>query len=150
MKLTEIRRNRRVFAALVLVLALMLSACGSMKTYRLNELLPEVLDDATLLPVLDSVTVTRVADGAAVTLSETDVENLMLCFDNIVCTREKLTGAAGVYVLSFALTDPAASAPPLVIDNVDGSVAKAFEIGGYRYVTVNMTADLTYLMSLFG
>ena len=140
--------SKMIVCAVCAVVMILCAACGGLKTYTLSELIPPVLDDATLLPVLASVTVTRVSDGAAVTLEGREVETLMLCFDNVVCTQEKKTGAAGAYVVSFERTDEV-QAPSMVIDGVKDGYATAFEIGGYRYVTVNMTADLTYLLSLF-
>ena len=130
-------------------LALFCGGCGGARSYTLDELLPPETDEKTLLPTYSAVIVTRVADGASVTLDGIESENLMLCFEHIVTTREKAHGAAGTYTVSFAMTDPDAPSPTLVIDRVHNHAATAFEIGEYRYVTINMTADVTYLESLF-
>jgi len=128
----------------------MLGGCSlSLRTHTLDEALPRVLDDRTLLPLIESVTVTRASDGASVTLTGTEVEPLMLCFENILCTRKKETVTGSVYTVSFVMTDPAASFPPLRIAAVQGSTATVFGIGEYRYEPINMTADITYLESLF-
>ena len=137
------------FGCLALLFVLLLAGCGGARTYLLNEVLPPETDEKTLLPTYSAVTVTRTRDGASVTLVGTESESLMLCFENIVCTRERAMGVTGAYTVAFQMTDPETVSPVLVIDRVHAHAATAFEVGEYRYVTVNMTADLAYLESLF-
>ena len=48
----------------VLVCAcLLLFGCTSLRTHELDDALPDVLDEYTLLPLIESVTITRQADG---------------------------------------------------------------------------------------
>ena len=137
------------YVLLFVLSAMLMLLAGCARTYSLDEVLPPETDEKTLLPTYSSVTVTRVADGASVTLNGTESEQLMLCFDKIVCTRERAKGVPGIYTVSFAMIDPAEETPVLIIDRVHAHTATAFEVGAYRYVTVNMTADIAYLESLF-
>ena len=79
-------------AAALLVLCLILSGCSlPWSTFDMGEVLPPILDEFTWLPLLDSVTVTRVSDGAEVTVSGTDTELLYGCFEGNPCTRRSGT-----------------------------------------------------------
>ena len=135
-----------IFCAVTVLVCL--AGC-SLKTYTLDEILPVPADDVTLLPLIDAVTVTRVSDGASVTVSGTDVETLMLAFDNMTCTRKKAAERADVYTLSFAMTDPADVRPVLYIEEISSTGELVFKYGEYDYFLVNTVFDTAYLESLF-
>ena len=127
---------------------LCLAGC-SLRTYTMDEILPDAADAVTLLPQIDAVTVTRVSDGAAVTVSGTDVETLMLVFENMTCTRKKAAERADVYTLSFAMTDPADARPVLYIEKIASTGELVFKYGEYDYFLVNTVLDTAYIESLF-
>ncbi len=134
----------------VLVCAcLLLFGCTSLRTHELDDALPDVLDEYTLLPLIESVTITRQADGKQIVLHGTEVDTVMLCFENIVCTRKKSPPPAAAYVVEFVMTEGVPAAAPLVIGEVKSSWASAFGIGEYYYESIHMKMDVTYLEQLF-
>lgn len=146
---------KNVRAALLLLCAVMLlTACDvSLRTHMLNENLPAALDPRTLLPVVESVTVTRASDGASVTVSGTDVEQLLMCFENIPCTRKKYdpenVQIAAFYTIEFHMSDPDNSRPPMeIVAEENGVRASCFYIGEYRYKPT-IPVDLHHMAGLF-
>ena len=139
-------------AAVVLMIVLafpLLCGCTSLRTYMLDDALPDVMDEYTLLPLIESVKITRQSDGAAVVLTGTDVDKLMMCFENIVCTRKKSAPPAASYVVEFTMADKTDVRPSLIIGGVKNSRAAMFGIGEYLYESINMQMDVTYLEQLF-
>ncbi len=133
----------------VFVLAASLFGCGSLRTYTLDEVLPAPVDEATLLSLIDSVTVVRTSDEREITVTGTDVELLMLSFDGIPCTRRESSEQAGDYVLTFTMTDKTDVRPPLYIVLGNGEYAPYFLYGGYEYESVNLWFDTAYMETLF-
>lgn len=127
----------------------LLFGCTSLRTYMLDDALPDVLDEYTLLPLIESVKITRQSDGATVVLTGTDVDKLMMCFENIVCTRKKSAPPAASYVVKFTMEDKTDVRPPLIIGGVKNSRATVFGIGEYYYESINMKMDVTYMEQLF-
>ena len=142
---------KRIAAVLLMIVCTLplLCGCTSLRTYMLDDNLPHVLDEYTLLPLIESVKITRQSDGATVVLTGTDVDKLMLCFENIVCTRKKSPPPAASYVGEFIMADKTDARPPLMIGGVKNSRAAVFGIGEYYYESVNMKMDVTYLEQLF-
>ena len=142
---------KRIAAVLLMIVCTLplLCGCTSLRTYMLDDNLPHVLDEYTLLPLIESVKITRQSDGATVVLTGTDVDKLMLCFENIVCTRKKSPPPAASYVVEFIMADKTDVRPPLMIGGVKNSRAAVFGIGEYYYESVNMKMDVTYLEQLF-
>lgn len=142
---------KRVAAVILMIVCVfsLLCGCTSLRTYMLDDALPDVLDEYTLFPLIESVKITRQSDGAAVVLTGTDVDKVMLCFENIVCTRKKSPPPAASYVVEFTMTDKTDVRPPLIIGVVKNSRATVFGIGEYYYESVNMKMDVTYLEQLF-
>lgn len=130
------------------VLLLCFAGC-SLKTYTMDGILPAAVDESTLLPLIDSVTVTRAADGASVTVTGTEVETLMLMFDGLTCTRKTTAVRTDVYILSFSMTDPAETCPALFIRRIDETGELTLTVGEYEYYLVNTRLDTAYLESLF-
>ena len=139
---------KRILLLCAVLLVVCLAGC-SLRTYTLDEILPAVSDEVTLLPLIDSVTVTRVSDGALAEISGTDVETLMLVFDNMTCTRKKAAERTDVYTLSFTMTDPADTRPVLYIEKIASTGELVFKYGEYDYFLVNTVLDTAYLESLF-
>jgi hypothetical protein len=142
---------KRIAAVLLMIVCTLplLCGCTSLRTYMLDDNLPHVLDEYTLLPLIESVKITRQSDGATVVLTGTDVDKLMLCFENIVCTRKKSPPPAASYVVEFIMADKTDARPPLMIGGVKNSRAAVFGIGEYYYESVNMKMYVTYLEQLF-
>ncbi len=142
------KRLACLFAAWMIIASL--AGCSSLRTYTLDEVLPAPVDDATLLSLIESVTLTRASDGAEVIVSGTDVELLMLIFDGIPCMRKKTAEGLADYTLTFRMTDEADVRPPLYIVVGTGEYAPYFLYGEYEYEPVYMWFDTTYIDSLFG
>lgn len=140
---------KKIGVILAVFLCALLCGCTSLWTYELDDVLPPVLDEYTLLPQIESLTVTRESDGAQITLSGTDVEALMMCFENIVCVRKKSPPPAAAYVVEFVMTDPTDVRAPLIIGEVKSSRASSFGVGEYLYESINMQMDVRYLEQLF-
>ena len=142
---------KRIAAVLLMIVCVLplLCGCTSLRTYNLDDALPRVLDEYTLLPLVESVTIRRQSDGATVVLTGTDVDKLMMCFENIVCTRKKSAPPAASYVVEFTMADKTDVRPSLIIGGVKNSRAAVFGVGEYYYESVNMKMDVTYLEQLF-
>ena len=142
---------KRVAAVILMIVCVfpLLFGCTSLRTYMLDDALPDVLDEYTLFPLIESVKITRQSDGAAVVLTGTDVDKVMLCFENIVCTRKKSAPPAASYVVEFTMADKSDMRPSLIIGGVKNSCAAVFGIGEYYYESINMKMDVTYLEQLF-
>lgn len=142
------KRKRMACSALLLSLC-MLAGCGNLRTYNMSEILPAALDDATLLPIIESVTVTRVSDGVSVTVTGTEVELLMLAFENLTCTRTESVETAMDYVLDFRMADPSDIQNPLYITAETEERLPMLQHGEYTYDPIT-PLDLFYIDSLFG
>ena len=138
-----------VIVSALICACLLLGGCTSLRTHKLDDALPDVLDEYSLLPQIESVRITRCADGKQIVLSGTEVDTVMLCFENIVCTRKKSPPPAASYVVEFIMADKTDARPPLMIGGVKNSRAAVFGIGEYYYESVNMKMDVTYLEQLF-
>ena len=134
----------------LLVLAILLTGCVSLRAYTLDEVLPAPVDEVTMLALIDSVRVSRASDGAEITLTGTDVELLMLSFDGIPCMRRKSTVGVADYTVTFTMTDRTDIRPPLYIVVGSGEYTPYFLYGEYEYEPVNMRFDIAYIDSLFG
>lgn len=142
------KRNRIVFFACLLSLC-MLAGCGNLRTYNMSEILPAALDDATLLPIIESVTVTRVSDGVSVTVTGTEVELLMLAFENLTCTRTGADGTEFAYALTFQMADSSDIRNPLYVTAETEEKTPMLQYGEYTYDPIT-PLDLFYIDSLFG
>ena len=138
-----------VIVSALVCACLLLGGCTSLRTHKLDDALPDVLDEYSLLPQIESVKITRCADGKQIVLSGTEVDTVMLCFENIVCTRKKSPPPDASYVVEFVMTDSAVVCDPLAIGEVKASRASAFGIGEYYYESIHMKMDVTYLEQLF-
>ena len=132
---------------LVLLSLAVLLCCGctSLRTHSLDEFLPKVLDETTLLPVVESAAVTRMRDGASVTLEGMEVERLRMCFENIVCTRARADGASGSYTVDFHCVDGETVSLCIVTDGTNGI---RFFVGEYVYRPA-IQVDVRYITALF-
>ena len=58
-----------VTAAVLLAAVLLCTGCSApWSTFMMDSVLPPVVDEFTWLPLVESVTLTRIADGASVTV----------------------------------------------------------------------------------
>ncbi len=133
--------------AFLLLLAALLSAC-SLTTYRMDEILPAPIDAATLLPIIESVSVVRPADGVVALVTGTAVETFMLSFDGLVCTRKAAAERPVVYTVTFQLTDGEDTPPVLYIKEVESTGELFFGYGEYDYYLVNTKWDVFAIESL--
>ena len=141
------KQNKMLLPLLLLCTALLLGGCAApWSTFYMEDVLPPILDEFTWLPLVDSVTVTRVSDGAVVTVSGTDVELLYGCFEETECTRRSGTVSA-LYTVEFTMTDPADMRPALAVGEYRGTVCCAMD--GYRYRPVSVSFDLAFIEGLF-
>ena len=131
--------------AFLLLLAALLSAC-SLTTYRMDEILPAPIDAATLLPIIESVSVVRPADGATALVAGTAVETFMLSFDGLVCTRKAAAEYPLLYTVHFQLAD--GEQPVLQIKTVESTGEIFFGFGEYDYYLVNTKWDVYAIESL--
>ena len=133
--------------ALLTVLCILLSGCAMpWSTFQMEEVLPPILDEFTWLPLLDSVTVTRISDGVSVTVSGTDTELLYDCFIQTPCTRRS-GSVTEIYTLAFTMCDGADVRPMASVGEYRGTVC--ISVDGYRYRPVSASFDLAYLEGLF-
>ena len=133
---------------LLLTVSLLLSGCAlPWSTFEMEDVFPPILDEFTWLPLLDSVTVTRVSAGASVTLSGTDTDLLYDCFAETPCTRRS-GSVTEMYTLHFTMCDAADVRPDAVVGEYRGTVCVSLD--GYRYRPVSASFDLAYLEGLFG
>ena len=136
-----------VTAAVLLAAILLCTGCSApWSTFMMDSVLPPVVDEFTWLPLVESVTLTRIADGASVTVSGTKVETLYTCFENIGCTRRSGTVAA-VYSLEYTLTDGSAWSEEILLGEYRGTMC--LTVGEYRYRPVSIDLDMTYIENLF-
>ena len=134
------------------ICVLMLFGCGIGDVWRtclLQEALPAILDEHTMLPLVDCVTVTRTAHGDTVVLEGADAETFMLGFENILCKREKGGEVEGDYVIDFLLTDGTSVAPPLLVGKTENSKTDSFFIDGYIYTAVHESVDIAFIEGLY-
>lgn len=141
--------KRLVFFCLAMLLFVTGLAGCSLRAYTMDAILPAAVDDGTLLPLIDTVTVTRAADGAAVTVTGTEVETLMLVFENLTCIRKTPEVRTDVYTLSFTMTDPADVRPDLCIRRISATGELTLTVGEYEYYLMNGRLDTAYLDALF-
>ncbi len=139
---------KRILLLGTTLLLLCIAGC-SLKTYTMDEILPAAVDESTLLPLIDAVTITRADDGASVTVTGTEVETLMLVFDNLTCTRKTPKVRTDVYTLSFTMTDSADVRPDLRIRRIAATGELTLTLEEYEYYLVNTRLDTAYLESLF-
>lgn len=133
----------------VFLCVLLMYGCTSLRVYELDDALPEVLDEFSLLAQIESLKITRVSDGMQITVSGTDVDTVMMCFENIACTRKKAEAPAASYVVEFVMVDRTDVRDPLIIGEVKSSSAIRFGVGEYLYESINMKMDVRYLEQLF-
>ena len=134
-------------AAVLLAAVLLCTGCSApWSTFMMDSVLPPVVDTFTWLPVVESVTLTRISDGASVTVSGTDVETLYACFENIGCTRRSGTVAA-MYSMQYTMADGSAFAEEILLGEYRGTIC--LTIGEYRYRPVSIELDMTYIENLF-
>ena len=132
---------------MLLAVVLLCAGCTApWSTFMMDSVLPRVVDEFTWLPLVDSVTVTRVADGASVTVSGTDVETLYACFENIACTSRK-GSVAPVYSLSYTMTDGSSVKEEILLGEYRGTMC--LTVGEYRYRPVSVELDMAYMENLF-
>ncbi|MBE6559951.1 MAG: hypothetical protein E7662_02395 [Ruminococcaceae bacterium] len=133
--------------AAVLTAVLLCTACSApWSTFMMDEMLPPPIDEYTSLPRVEAVTLTRLSDGASVTVSGTDVELLYAAFENIACTRRK-GGVTPVYSLSYSMTDGLPVLEEILLGEYRGTTC--LSVGEYRYRPVSIELDMTYIENLF-
>ena len=136
-----------VTAAVLLAAILLCTGCSApWSTFMMDSVLPPVVDTFTWLPRVESVTLTRLSDGASVTVSGTDVEILYAAFENISCTRRK-GGVTPAYSLTYSMTDGLTVLEEVLLGEYRGTMCLA--VGEYRYRPVSIELDMTYIENLF-
>ncbi len=140
--------KRYAWIGFILLFAIALSGC-SLSTYQMDELLPKAIDDATLLPIIESVTVVRSEDGAQVTVEGPEVETFMLAFDGLVCTRKEAVQRPDVFEIIFLVTEGVETPQSLCIEKIESTGELILKYGAYDYYLVNTKLDIYYLESLF-
>lgn len=140
-------KKRQMCAAVLLLAALLLSACSApWSTWTMDEVFPAAVDSATWLTNVETVTITRQSDGSSVLVSGVDVELLYDGFFGVECTRRS-GEVEPLYTLSFALAG-GGTAADIQIGTYRGTVCCAVE--EYRYRPVTIEFDLSYIEGLFG
>lgn len=141
------KRNRIRLTTALITLALFLGGCMTpWSTVEMDEILPPILDEVTLLVQVESVTVTRASDGASVTVDGTEVELLYACFSGTECTRRS-GSVTPLYTLDFTMADPANVCGRVTVGAYRGTVCCT--VGEYRYRPVTVEFDLSYIEALF-
>ena len=132
----------RKFAAVLVLLALIFTACASMKSYLLGDVLPPLYDISTQTVYVTKVSVTNHTSDKTVEFdSASDHDLIRMQFEGINCTREENTAErAPIYTVTFTTRDG-----NFILDVISES---EFVIGEYYYEAVRFSADLLVLESL--
>ena len=130
-------------AIIIAIIILSTLSCSSLRTYYLDEYLPELIDITTQYPYTESITVTEVSTGKTVDFTTgEEMDNIRMQFEGIECTRHDLTeNYAPAYEVCFRTTDG---------DVILGIASTThFIIGEYRFSSIALKFDLFYFEKLF-
>ncbi len=134
---------KKIFAMLMLLL--MLTACGTPGLYVLDDYIPELIDIETQYPYTEKITVMNCTTGAELEYTDGEMhDNIRMHFEGIQCTRDKVKENAvytPLYEVTFYATDMTTTVTVLS--------DSAYLIGGYRYDAITSGVDLMYLENLF-
>jgi len=132
----------RKFAAVLVLLAFLLSACSSLQSYLLGDIIPPLYDISTQTVYVDKVSITNHSSGITVEFdSAADHDLIRMQFEGIRCTRvENTESRTPVYTVTFSTRD--GNTDILVLSKSE------FIIGEYYYEAVRFSADLLVLESL--
>ena len=128
--------------------ALLFCGCAALRMHYLDENLPEALDAVTLLPIVESVTVTRLSDGASVTVEGAEIERLRMCFENIQCARTKTNDIPNTYTVAFRCVSGETVMMYIGADENDPMYARRILVGEYIYYPLDLI-DIRYIVELF-
>ena len=138
--------KKRITAALLVLIMLTLSGCGSFKVYDINEIIPPLIDVTTQYPYTEKITVTKCDTGETLEFTEgADHDLIRMQFEGIPAIREKLKASASVnplYEVTFYTTE--GSVTVSVLENKFN-----FAIDGYMYETMRSAIDLLFFENLF-
>lgn len=130
------------FLSVILLSVMVLTGCGSLTTYDLGELIPELWDITTQYPYTEKITVTDCTNGTVLEFTDSsDMSNIRMQLEGIACIREKEEGTAPLYEITFHTTAGT--------ESIEILSEYYYMFGGYRYNAVGAGVDLIYLAGLF-
>jgi hypothetical protein len=132
----------RKFAAVFVLLALTLTACSSLKSYLLGDIIPPLYDTSTQTVYVEKVTLTNNTSGVSVEFDSASEQDLLrMQFEGIRCTRSEIVEElTPKYTVIFTTRDGDFTLK--VISEAE------FVIGEFYYEAVRFSADLVVLESL--
>lgn len=132
----------RKIISVILLLSLLLVGCGSLKSYDLGELIPELWDITTQYPNTQKITVTDCASGESVEFTDDgDMSNIRMQLEGIVCIREKEEGTSPMYEIRFQTKSG--------VTTLEILSEYYYMLDGYRYNAVGNGVDLMFFAGLF-
>ena len=132
----------RKFAAVLVLISLVLTACSSLKSYVLGDIIPPLYDISTQTVYVEKVSLTNHSTETTVEFdSASDHDLIGMQFEGINCTRKKNTEErTPIYTVTFTTRDG-----DFILDVISES---EFVIGEYYYEAVRFSVDLPVLESL--
>lgn len=132
-----------LLASAILLSLLTLTGCDAPGVYKMNDVLPPLIDIKTQYPCLERITVVQVSTGKTLELTEPDdLDKLRMQFEGIKAIREKYDGGLSfLYEVTFTATDR-----ELTLSIASG---EKYVMDGYLYDVMVAGIDLYYLDSLF-
>lgn len=134
---------KKLLTEILLFLSVVLFvSCGSLQTYNIGDLIPDLWDVTTQYPYTEKITVTNCATGDSVEFTDSsDMNMICMQLEGIECIREKPKGEAPLFEITFQTTN---SRTTLEI------LSEYYYIfDGYRYNAVGNGVDLVFFNNLF-
>lgn len=133
---------KKLIPLIVLILsALLLMGCGSLQTYDIGDLLPDVWDITTQYPYTQQITVTNCVTGDTVEFTDAlDMNVVRMQLEGIQCIREK-ESESPIFEISFKTPDGITKL---------GIISEYYYMfDGYRYNAIGNGVDLVFFNNLF-
>ena len=132
-----------LLAAAILLSGLLLIGCDAPGVYRMDDVLPPLIDAKTQYPYVESITVEQASSGKTLELTApAELDKLRMQFEGIKAIREKTEGETEyLYRVTFFTTDG-----EMQLFIVSG---EQYVMDGYLYEIMRAGIDLVYFDSLF-